>query len=100
MSKLPGTARKALSVAVAAADLIGESPVWSAREQALYWADVFVRYLGAANLQLRIRFGRTVYVTSASMRLSAEERLSQPLAGHVFAIEPGAVGLPELCFAG
>ena len=43
---------------------------------------------------------RTLYVTSASMRLSAEERQSQPLAGHVFAIEPGVAGLPEPCFAG
>jgi hypothetical protein len=34
------------------------------------------------------------------MRLSAEERQSQPLAGHVFAIEPGAAGLPEPFFAG
>ena len=43
---------------------------------------------------------RTLYVTSASMRLSAEERQSQPLAGHVLAIEPGVAGLPEPCFAG
>jgi L-arabinonolactonase len=43
---------------------------------------------------------RTLYVTSASMRLSAAARQSQPLAGHVFAFEPGVAGLPEPCFAG
>jgi sugar lactone lactonase YvrE len=42
----------------------------------------------------------TLYVTSASMRLSDDERAAQPLAGHVFAFEPGVAGLPELCFAG
>lgn len=42
----------------------------------------------------------TLYVTSASMRLSDAQRKSQPLAGHVFAFEPGATGLPEPCFAG
>jgi L-arabinonolactonase len=43
---------------------------------------------------------RTLYVTSASMRLSDAARESQPLAGHVFAFEPGPAGLPEPCFAG
>lgn len=43
---------------------------------------------------------RTLYVTSASLRLSDEERQAQPLAGHVFAFEPGVAGLPEPCFAG
>jgi L-arabinonolactonase len=43
---------------------------------------------------------RTLYVTSASLRLSDEERSAQPLAGHVFAFEPGVAGLPEPCFAG
>jgi sugar lactone lactonase YvrE len=42
----------------------------------------------------------TLYVTSASMRLSEAARRSQPLAGHVFAFEPGVTGLPECCFAG
>jgi sugar lactone lactonase YvrE len=42
----------------------------------------------------------TLYVTSASMRLSEDERRAQSLAGHVFAFEPGVKGLPEPCFAG
>jgi len=41
-----------------------------------------------------------LYVTSASMRLSEDERRSQCCAGHVFAFEPGARGLQEPCFAG
>jgi sugar lactone lactonase YvrE len=43
---------------------------------------------------------RTLYVTSASMRLSEAARRAQPLAGHVFAFEPGVTGLAECCFAG
>ena len=43
---------------------------------------------------------RTLFVTSASLRLAPEARASQPLAGHVFAFEPGAAGLPEPLFAG
>jgi sugar lactone lactonase YvrE len=42
----------------------------------------------------------TLYVTSASMRLSEDQRRSQPFAGHVFAFEPGEKGLPEPCFGG
>jgi len=41
----------------------------------------------------------TLYVTSAALRLSEEERLRQPLAGDVFAIETGVRGLPEPQFA-
>jgi sugar lactone lactonase YvrE len=43
---------------------------------------------------------RTLFVTSASMRLPEEARRLQPLAGHVLAFEPGVAGLPEPCFAG
>jgi len=43
---------------------------------------------------------RTLYITSASMRLSEAARRSQPLAGHVFVFEPGVAGLPEPCYAG
>jgi len=43
---------------------------------------------------------RTLFVTSAQLRLAPEARASQPLAGHVFAFEPGVTGLPEPMFAG
>jgi len=43
---------------------------------------------------------RTLFVTSANLRLAPEARASQPLAGHVFALEPGVTGLPEHMFAG
>ena len=43
---------------------------------------------------------RTLFVTSASLRLTPEARERQPLAGHVFAFEPGAAGLPEPLFEG
>ena len=43
---------------------------------------------------------RTLFVTSASIRLPDEARALQPLAGHVLAFEPGVAGLPEPCFAG
>ena len=38
---------------------------------------------------------RTLFVTSARMRLGEAELASQPLAGSLFAIEPGVNGLPE-----
>lgn len=43
---------------------------------------------------------RTLFVTSASLRLTPEARERQPEAGHVLAFEPGATGLPEPLFAG
>ncbi len=43
---------------------------------------------------------RTLFVTSASLRLTPEARSQQPLAGHVFAFEPGPQGIPEPAFAG
>jgi len=43
---------------------------------------------------------RTLFVTSASARLSAEARADQPDAGHLFAFEPGVTGLPEPEFLG
>jgi sugar lactone lactonase YvrE len=38
---------------------------------------------------------RVLYVTTARQRLSDEELAAQPLAGALFAIEPGVRGLPE-----
>jgi len=43
---------------------------------------------------------RTLYVTSASARLSAQHLAAQPGAGNVFAFDPGVEGLPEPCFLG
>ena len=43
---------------------------------------------------------RTLFVTSASARLSPEARAGQPEAGHIFAFEPGVTGLPEPEFLG
>jgi sugar lactone lactonase YvrE len=41
-----------------------------------------------------------LYVTSASNKLTADQRQAQPLAGGVFAIDPGVRGLPEARFKG
>jgi len=43
---------------------------------------------------------RTLYITSASLRLTPEARERQPLAGHVFALAPGVAGIPEPLFLG
>ena len=43
---------------------------------------------------------RTLFVTSASLRLTPEARERQPLAGHVFALAPGVAGIPEPSFLG
>ena len=43
---------------------------------------------------------RTLFVTSASLRLTPEARGRQPLAGHVFALAPGVAGIPEPLFLG
>lgn len=41
-----------------------------------------------------------LYVTSATQRLTPEDLAAQPLAGSVFALRPGAQGLPEGRFGG
>jgi sugar lactone lactonase YvrE len=43
---------------------------------------------------------RTLYVTSARHRLSEKQLAAEPLAGAVFALRPGVVGLPGNRFAG
>ncbi|MGG5818043.1 SMP-30/gluconolactonase/LRE family protein [Falsiroseomonas sp. HW251] len=43
---------------------------------------------------------RTLFVTSARVRLSAAQLADAPLSGSVFAFEPGAPGLPVGVFAG
>lgn len=42
----------------------------------------------------------TLYVTSATQRLTPADLAKQPLAGSVFAVRPGVRGLPEARFAG
>ena len=42
----------------------------------------------------------TLYITSATQRLTAEDLAKQPLAGGVFAVRPGVSGLAEARFAG
>lgn len=42
----------------------------------------------------------TLLVTSASLRLTPEDRASQPLAGHVLAFQPGVKGMAEPVFGG
>jgi sugar lactone lactonase YvrE len=41
----------------------------------------------------------TLFITSATQRLSTEELARQPLAGSVLAVRPGVQGLPESRFA-
>src|SRR5262249_7430871 len=43
---------------------------------------------------------RTLYITTASRGLSDAERAEQPLAGALFACEPGVAGRPAHAFAG
>ena len=42
----------------------------------------------------------TLFATTSYFRLNAEERVDQPIAGHVFAIESGTQGMIEPAFAG
>ena len=42
----------------------------------------------------------TLYITSATQRLTPGDLAKQPLAGSVFAVKPGVRGLPEARFAG
>jgi L-arabinonolactonase len=42
----------------------------------------------------------TLYITSATQRMTPEQRAQQPHAGGVFAFHPGVVGLPEPEYAG
>ena len=42
----------------------------------------------------------TLYITTATQRLSPQALAQQPLAGSLFALRPGARGLPESRFAG
>lgn len=42
----------------------------------------------------------TLYITSASQNMKKEDLADQPLAGSVFAVNPGVRGLPESRFAG
>ncbi len=43
---------------------------------------------------------RTLFITTARMRIPEQDLAAQALAGHVLAIDPGITGLPEPYFAG
>ena len=43
---------------------------------------------------------RTLYITSASTRLSEDELAAQPLAGAIFKVKPGVIGTPTIEFLG
>jgi sugar lactone lactonase YvrE len=76
---------------------------------ALYDAGKVVRYRpdGALDREIelpvskptKVAFGgprlETLYITSASHRLTADQLEEQPLAGGLFALQPGVRGLPE-----
>jgi sugar lactone lactonase YvrE len=42
----------------------------------------------------------TLYITSAAQQLTPAQLAEQPLAGGLFALNPGSTGLPEARFAG
>lgn len=42
----------------------------------------------------------TLFITTMTYNLPPEKLASQPLAGRVFSVRPGAKGLPEVPFAG
>jgi sugar lactone lactonase YvrE len=87
-----------------------EGCLWNAE----YGASRLVRYTPAGKVDRAVElpvanvtcccFGGgdlgTLYVTSATQRMSPEELAKQPLAGSLFALRPGVTGLPESRFAG
>jgi sugar lactone lactonase YvrE len=87
-----------------------EGGLWNAR----YLGASVVRYDTAGRIERRIdlpvrqvtscAFGGagldTLYITTASSRMTGEQRRRQPLAGAVFAVEPGVRGLAEPSYGG
>ena len=123
MQAAQGVPAMAVTCVHPAAAELGETPVWCVEEQCLYWVDighwptparVLVRYRPDGRLDREIvlpvtrptmvAFGgadlQTLYITTASHRLSPEQRAAQPLAGGIFAVEAGVRGLPEPRFRG
>ena len=98
--------------------VLGEGALWDVAEQALYWVDIKGRRVhrydprsdhdqqwpvpqDVGSLTVRAGGGLVLlYVTSASINLSTEERARQPWAGGVLALDPGVHGLTERRFAG
>ena len=64
-------------------NVLGESPVWSVAEQALYWVDI------RGGLLQRWR----ATITSASSQFSEEERKAKPLEGGLFAFDTSVTGI-------
>lgn len=102
---------------------VGESPLWSPEERALYEGFLWSAHFDGWRLTRDTPDGRVdrvielpvqrptscafggsgldvLYVTSASYRLTDAERARGPLAGGLFAIDAGVRGLPEPRFAG
>jgi sugar lactone lactonase YvrE len=67
-------------------DLLGEGPLWAAAEGRLYWFDIQGKRLN--------------WHSSAREGLADEELAGQPLAGALFAFEPGVAGLALPAFEG
>ena len=87
---------------VCAADAqLGEGPVWSAHEQAVWFVDVKGRRIHRYDERTRALGSwsaddlRSLYVTSAQKGLSDEQRAQQPLAGGLFHLRVDTPGLPQ-----
>ena len=74
-------------------DIVGESPLWDAAEQALCWVDIrrpALRRLDHASGRVDTR-----PVTTASQGMTPDELDAQPLAGALLAATAGVRGIPE-----
>ena len=105
--------------------LLGEGPMWTARDKAVYWVDIKGQLLHRLALTdeskkswpMPERVGWVVersdqpgfvagekldrlFVTSAAIGLSKEQLAAEPLAGSLFEVAPGCTGLPTRQFRG
>ena len=94
---------------------LGEGPVWSPHEQALYWVDIennrFYRFYPATGKHeffdvgvpvgvLALRASGGLVITSAWTELGEEQRKNHPLAGDLFRLKTGVKGQVRPKFAG